>query len=215
MVPSVRIASRHWVRASIAHSGGRRQLKAVSLVTGALLLAACSFEYTDVGASPENLLEHLPETEFTGVTHTIVRNGRVVREIRAKHVRNFRRGGRTELEDVNYTEYDGAGNAVTIGSVVHAVYYTQREDAELAGAIRLRSESEGVRLEAESLRWVNKHRRLIGDRDEMVEIARDDGSRVSGAGLEVDARTKTVRFSRLVSGSLVIESAGATTNDTD
>ena len=52
-----------------------------------------------------------------------------------------------------YSEYDRNGILVTAGNAVRAVYYTEREDAEVAGAIRLRSQSQGVWLDAETLRW--------------------------------------------------------------
>ena len=86
----------------------------------------------------------MPETEFTDVTRTIVRDGRVVAEIRAQQVLNFRRRARTILLDVQYTEYDAAGNAVTTGSAERATWYTERKDAELAGSIRVRSDSQEV-----------------------------------------------------------------------
>ena len=200
------IVTRCCTRAGRLHGSRWRKRSAVALVSGTVLLTACSFEYSDVGASPEELLEHIPDTEFTGVTHTVVRDGRVVAEIRARQVRNFGRHGRTELEEVSYTEYDAAGNRVTTGSADEAVYYTERKDAELAGAIRLRSESQGARLEAEVLRWEDGRRRLISDSLEMAESWRDDGTWISGAGLEVDVRSKTIRFSALVSGRLIIES---------
>ena len=185
-------------------SGGRRRA-AGTLFAAAALLGSCSFEYSGAGASPAHLLEHLPETELTDVTHTIVRNGRVAAEIRAAQVRNFPRGGRTELDQVHYSEYDDNGILVTAGSAERAVYYTGREDAEVAGAIRLRSQSQGIWLEAETLRWEDARHRLTSDPAATVAIARDDGSRVTGAGLEVDVRRKTIRFSGPVSGTLVTE----------
>ena len=200
------IVSRCSTPAENAHDSAWRERAAVALVAATVLLTACSFEYTDAGASPEALLEDIPDTELTGVTHTVVRNGRVVAEIRAQQVLNFHRQGRTVLNEVSYAELDGAGNRVTTGSAERAVYYTDREDAELAGAIRLRSESQGVRLEAEVLRWEDARRRLISGPEEMAEIWRDDGTWISGAGLEVDVRSKTIRFSALASGTLVIES---------
>lgn len=71
--------------------------------------------------SPDELLERVPETEFTDVTRTIVRDGRVVAKIQAQRVLNFRRA-RTILLDMQYTEYDAAGNAVTTGSSERATY---------------------------------------------------------------------------------------------
>ena len=191
----------------LARGSGRRKRAAIILFTATVLVAACSFEYADAGASPEELLEHIPETELTDVTHTIVRDGRVVAEIRAKHVWNFRRRARTVLQDVRYAEYDAAGNAVTTGSAERAVYYTEREDAALAGTVRLRSESQGVSLKAEVLRWEDERRRLVTSPRDTVEFSRDDGSQVRGAGLEVDVRTKTIRFSGPVSGTLVTDTA--------
>ena len=171
----------------------------------AALLTACSFEYDDGGASPTQLLEYIPETELTEVTHTIVRNGRVAAEFRAQQVRNFPRAGRTELEEVNYSEYDRNGTLATAGNAERAVYYTAREDAEVAGAIRLRSQSQGVWLEAETLRWEDASHRLSSGPEETVALTRDDGSQVTGTGLEVDVRRKTIRFSGRVSGTLVAE----------
>ena len=169
----------------------------------AALLSACSFEYSGGGAAPTQLLAELPETELTEVTHTIVRNGRVAAEFRARQVRNFRRAGRTELDQVHYAEYDRNGILVTAGNAERAVYYTERQDAEVAGAVRLRSQSQGVWLEAETLRWEDASHRLFSDPAETVALARDDGSQVTGVGLEVDVRRKTVRFSGPVSGTLV------------
>ena len=65
---------------------------------------------------------------------------------------NFRRRARTILLDVQYTEYDAAGNAVTTGSAERATYFNERKDAELAGSMRPRSDSHEASLEADTLR---------------------------------------------------------------
>ena len=184
-------------------AGGGRSRAAVTLF--AALLTACSFEYSDADASPTQLLEYIPETELTEVTHTIVRNGRVAAEFRARQVRNFPRAGRTELDEVIYSEYDRNGILATAGNADRAVYYTARKDAEVAGAIRLRSQSQGVWLEAETLRWEDASRRLLSGPEDPVALTRDDGSQVTGTGLQVDVRRKTIRFSGRVSGTLVAE----------
>ena len=157
-------------------------------------------------AAPEELLDYIPQTEFGDVTHTVVRNGRVVAQISAQHLQNFPRHGRTILIEVEYVEYDASGNAVTTGSAGRAVYYSAREDAELAGSIRLRSESQQMRLEAGSLNWEGKRLRLNSAAGQTVAIARDHGSQVTGAGMEVDVRRRTIRFAGPVSGTPVIES---------
>ena len=173
------------------------------LIAATAFAAACSFDYAAGGATPDELLDEVPETELSEVTHTVVRNGRVVAEIHARQVQNFPRRGVTELRDVRYTEYDRAGEPVTTGSADFARYHTASEDAEVAGAVRLRSESQGVLLHAAALRWDDERRRLSSDAEQVVEVSRDDGSEVRGHGLEVDVRSKTIRFAAPVTGTLV------------
>ena len=178
-----------------------------ALVGAAVVVTACSFDYTDAGVSAEQLRENVPETDLTGVTHTVVRNGRVAAEISAQRVQNFRQRGLTVLQEVRYTEYDGAGNPVTSGSAELAYYYPDSRSAEVSGAVQLRSDSQEVWIRAELLRWEEQRRRLSAPRDGMVEISRDDGSQVRGDGLEVDVRSKTIRFSGPVAGTLITEDA--------
>ena len=104
---------------------------------------------------------------------------------------------------MDYSEYDRNGILVTAGNAARAVYYTQREDAEVAGAISLRSQSQGVWLDAETLRWEDASHRLFSGPEETVALTRDDGSQVTGVGLQVDVRRKTIRFSGRGSGTLV------------
>ena len=175
----------------------------------ALLLAAvlggCSFDYGS-GLGPEQLAEEVPETILTGVAHTVVRDGRVVAEIRAEQVENFPRDGRAVLRGVRYTEFDGAGAVAASGRADRAVYYTDSEDAEVAGAVELRSASQEASLQAEVLHWDEDLRLLSTDPDQVVTVSRDDGAHVQGAGLEVEMRRKQIRFSGPVSGLLVAES---------
>ena len=55
-------------------------------------MSACTpaaiFDYAAAGASLDELLARIPETELTDVTRTIVREGRVVARISTRHVGN-------------------------------------------------------------------------------------------------------------------------------
>ena len=178
------------------------------MLAGTLLAAGCSFGYTEAGPSPDELLERVPETEFTDShPHHRARRPRGGRDPGTAGA-ELRRRPRTILLDVQCTEYDAAGNAVTTGSAERATYFTERKDAELAGSIRLRSDSQEVSLEAQTLRWEDGRRRLVTG-PEAVEILRDDDSQVTGTGLEVDVRRKTIRFTGPVSGTLVTQTDGS------
>lgn len=175
-------------------------------VAAAALLTGCSFDYgADPG--PEQLADEVPETVLTGVTHTVVRDGRVVAEVRAQRVENFPGGGRAELHDVRYVEYDGSGAVAAAGRADRAVYYKDSEDAEVAGAVELRSVSQRASLTAEQLYWDHAGRLLSTGAEQVVAVIRDDGSSVRGAGFEAELRGKTIHFSGPVSGRLVAETA--------
>lgn len=170
------------------------------------LLAACSFDYGG-DAGPERLADEIPETVLTGVTHTVVRDGRLVAQIMARQVENFPGGGRAVLSDVRYVEYDDDGAVAATGRADRAVYYTESEDAEVAGAVELRSVSQQASLTAEELYWDHDGRLLSTGPEQRVAVIRDDGSRVQGAGFEAELRAKTINFSGPVSGRLVAETA--------
>ena len=170
------------------------------------LLGGCSFDY-GAGTGPEQLAAEVPETILTAATHTVVRGGRVVAEIRAQRVENFPAGGRAVLHDVRYVEYDDGGAVAATGRADRAVYYVESEDAEVAGAVELRSVSQQASLTAEELHWNRAGRLLSTGAEQIVAVIRDDGSRVRGAGFEAELRVKTIHFSGPVSGRLVAETA--------
>ena len=187
-----------------ARRGGR--IPALLAAALAALLGACTFDYGgDPG--PDQLADEVPETVLTGATHTVVRNGRVAAQIQSRQVENFPGSGRAVLHDVRYVEYDGSGEPAATGRADRAVYYTESEDAEVAGAVELRSASQQASLTAEELHWDHSGRLLSTGPEQVVAVIRDDGSRVQGAGFEAELRTKSVQFSGPVSGRLVAETA--------
>ena len=192
-------------RGGVGTLGGRQRTIAAAMVAVAVL-TACSFDYSDAGVSAEQLRDNVPETDLTDVTHIIVRDGRVVAEVTATRVQNYRNRGLTIFDNVRYTEYDRTGTPVTTGSAKRAVYFPKSRDAEVAGAVQLRSESQEVWVHADLLYWQDEQGRLSAPPEHLVEILRDDGSEVRGGGLDVDTRRKIIRFTAPVSGTLVTDS---------
>ena len=74
----------------------------------------------------------------------------------------------------------------------------------MAGAIRLRSESQGVSLEAKSLRWEGL--RATGwSRKRPWPSRATTAPKVRAGGVDVDMRRKRIRFTAPVSGTLVTD----------
>ena len=208
-------AAAHGVSGGAANRAERQYGYPSRLCRGALALlglalgtalGGCTFDYGD-GAGPEQLADEIPETILTAVTHTVVRDGRVVAEIRAQRVENFPATGRAVLSDVRYAEFDGDGAVAASGKADRAVYYMESENAEVAGAVELRSVAQKASLTAEELHWDRAGRLLSTGPEQIVAIIRDDGSRVRGAGFEAELRRKTIHFSGPVNGRLVAETA--------
>ena len=203
---AVRNQRRGGGRESVPAAVPARRVPALLAAALAALLGACTFDYGG-DSGPEQLADEVPETVLTEASHTVVRNGRVAAEIRARRIENFPGGGRAVLSDVRYVEYDGSGSVAATGRADRAVYYTESENAEVAGAVQLRSVSQEASLTAEELHWDHAGRLLSTGPEQVVAVIRDDGSRVQGAGFEAELRAKTIHFSGPVSGRLVAGTA--------
>jgi len=171
---------------------------AVSLASAALV--SCSIDYGQAtGGASEAAL---PTARFADYAHTVVVRGAKSFELRAATAEVY--GGddeRTVLSDVAFSEYDpDTGELLSSGRAARAVFFPKTEDAEFSGAVRLESKRQDAILEGESLRWDGQAKRLEGGLDRVVKVSRSDGSWVSGAGFEADARRRSFVFRESVSG---------------
>jgi len=106
-----------------------------------------------------------------------------------------------ELLDIILAEFrKDTGQLVSSGTAESALFWSETEDAELSGSVRLESKRQDAILEGEFLRWDGKAKRLEGRLDRTVTVSRSDGSRVSGAGFEADARKRSFLFRESVQG---------------
>jgi hypothetical protein len=112
-------------------------------------------------------------------------------------------GGKPLLSGVSFSEFDpDTGELLSQGRADEAVYHTDTKDAEFSGSVRLESRKQDAILEGEYLRWIDKDKRLEGRLDRTVTIGRADGSKVSGAGFEADARRRSFAFRESVEGRI-------------
>ena len=173
-------------------------------LTAAFLVSACSFDYGQ--ALAEDLADRTPNAVFTGFSHTVVQDNKSVLRIEAERAEIFDRKNLVRLSGVSFTEFRD-GRILAYGSADGAVLRTDTEDAEFSGAVRLRSEEEGVSIRTDSLVWNASDRVLTGPEDRRTEIERDDGSFLRGSGFRADARRKGISFGGAVEGLLVREGA--------
>lgn len=163
--------------------------------------AACSLDYGT--ALAEELGEGTPDAVVIGFEHTVVENGIPKFRISADRGESYRDQDKMRLKGVKFTEYspDGDGSIVSEGSADSATLYTDTESAEMSGDVRLRSVKDGITVSSSYLKWDGDARTLESRSEAMTTLADDDGSRLSGSGLKVDAATRSFAFERRVDGS--------------
>lgn len=172
----------------------------------ALGLSACSLASEAPPASPE---EELPTARFTNYSHTVVDKGETRLVLKAASAAVYEASKRTELVDVRFSEYDTAtGELSSSGRADKAVYHNDTKDAEFLGSVRLESKSQDAVLEGEYLRWSDKDKRLQGKLESTVKISRGDGSSVTGAGFEANARSRSFAFRDSVEGRIAESEEG-------
>ena len=166
----------------------------------AALTASCSL----AGYAPQALSEEeAPTAAFTDYSHTVVVRGKKNFELKASRAELYETSKRTVLTDVSFAEYDpDTGELLSLGRADSAIYHTDTKDAEFSGSVRLESKKQDAILEGEYLRWIDKDKRLEGRLDRTVTISRADGSTVSGAGFEADARRRAFSFRESVEGRI-------------
>jgi LPS export ABC transporter protein LptC len=178
----------------------RSALVALALSAGAaLVLSACSL--AGYAAQSDSGEEELPSALFSDYSHTVVERGKKRLELKASRAELYETSKRTVLMDVVFSEYDpDTGEIVSLGRADRAIYHTDTKDAEFSGGVRLESKSQDALLEGEYLRWIDADKRLEGRLDRTVTIGRADGSSVSGAGFEAQARSRSFSFRGSVEG---------------
>lgn len=186
-------------------SGLAALARAAAIAAAAACAASCSLGMTE----SEKELPEAPYAVFVGYSHTVVVRGARNFVLKADKAELYDKSKKAVLSGVSFAEYDpDTGELLSQGTAEDAVYHTDTKDAEFSGSVRLESKRQDAILEGEKLSWSDKDKRLIGGLDRTVTIGREDGSRVSGAGFEADARDRSFSFRGGVSG-LVAEKEAA------
>ena len=174
----------------------------VAAALAAALLFSCSLDYEGAKLE-EGLPTRLPDTVATGLVHRVVKNSRMVLEVKADRAETWDAQHRTVLDGAAFVEYDQAGAMAVEGSAGRVVFHTDTEDAEISGRVRVHSAVEEAGIETEALAWKSKPRLLTAPAHDRVIITSDDGSRLEGTGFVGDFRRREFVFTGPVQGTYV------------
>ena len=164
-----------------------------------LCLGGCSLDYEEAGVA-EDIAEETPETVFIDFTHSIVDGGRLWVVLEAERAESYPKKKEIILDKVRFREYDEQGEMVIEGLAGRAVFFTDSENARLAGSIFIYSAPDQAGLYAESLTWTREGKLLESGGKAPVLLRKDDGSFMEGKDFRADLRRKEFSFSQGVTG---------------
>jgi LPS export ABC transporter protein LptC len=167
-----------------------------------VLLAGCSIDYQ--GASTEEQTPSgIPDTVAVGLLHRVHKDGRLTLELEAARAESWNAKNQTILTDAHFVEFDEKGGKATEGEARTVIYHSDTENAEISGAVHVRSAAEEGDVRAERLSWENKTRRLTAPPADRVTIRKEDGSSLTGTGFTGDFMRRKLSFAGPVQGTYV------------
>ena len=174
------------------------------LAAVSVALAGCSMDYRATELA-EKAGEGVPDTVAVGIVHKIFKNGHLSMVLSASRAETFNTQKKTIISDARFEELDNKGKNVTEGRADQIVFHSDTENAEISGAVSVHSASDKATVQADSLSWENKGKRLTAAPGETVMIKKDNGSFLRGTGFVGDFRTREVTFSGPIEGTYVWE----------
>ncbi len=169
------------------------------LIPAIVLTVSCSIDYGDTGKE-EEIGDNIPDTIISNFSYTSVDNGNIVFRISSLRAQNFSIKKETTLSGVVFREYNRKGEIITEGESEKGVIYTESDDAELTGSIRIYSAPNETEIIADYLFWNDSEKTLSGAGDGFVKMIRDSGTEISGRGFEGDIKTRLFTFEKDVNG---------------
>ena len=169
-----------------------------------LFLFGCSLDYSEAFLT-DDLDEEIPDSILFEFSHTAVRKGTPAFRLQADYAAIFDKKKETHLTGVLFQEFDRHGNVITEGKADSAIFFTETENAELVGDLKVHSLSEEVIVSTGYLYWNDQDRTLTGAEDQTVVVIKDDGSELVGEGFFAEIATKSVTFYGSVSGKYITD----------
>lgn len=151
------------------------------------------------------MANEVPNSVLGGVTHTVVRDGKITAILSIDRVENYDTRATALLSGIYFRKFDRDGKMVTEAWADTSVYRSDSGNAHAEGSVIVSSQLEDVEIMAEGLRWHDKERRLIGNDGTEVILTRSDGSIVIGVDFEADIARRVIRFLGPVSGRWMVD----------
>ena len=174
------------------------------LFPAVLLLAACTFDYSDLVeetvARPDIVMEDIEYVRVRGGDHLV--------RFRAERAERWEDRQTMELWDFYFEQLESTPEGVEADAEGWAASASVRLDTgnvSLRGGVTINIESEDIIITTDQLEWRDNERLLFGGAQDEVLIERSDGTSFTGIGFHVNIRDRTWAFTGQVGGTFVEE----------
>ena len=167
------------------------------------LMTSCSLEY---GVEDSEAVDaSVPNSIVVGYRHTVVESDGSRVTIEAQRAEYYRNTEEQHLTEISFEAFDSDGELLVSGSAARALIELDTNNADLSGGVEMDSRSQGAQVSSETLYWDEESRILSSDRETVVTIVRDNGTRIEGRGFVTDLSLNVMRFEGGASGVIYRE----------
>jgi LPS export ABC transporter protein LptC len=168
----------------------------------ALLLSACSFDYSGTGGAEKGL----PDIVMDNVEYVRVRSLDPQARLQAERVERYEERGIMELRNFSFEQFGNHGEDVNAyGRAGSASFEIDSGDIHMADGVRVDVESEDIAIETARLEWKDKDRALSAGAGDEVHVYQENGTAFTGIGFQANARSRTWLFTDTVSGTYIYD----------
>jgi len=170
------------------------------LISGIVLLASCSFDYSDQTGSNKDQ----PDIVMENVDYVRVRATDPQARLQAERVERYEERRVMELRNFFFEQFGNHGEDVNAsGRAGSASFEIDSGDIYMDNGVRIEVDSENLAIETMRLEWKDENRILTGGEQEEVNIYQENGTAFTGIGFHADARWRTWEFAGNVGGTYI------------
>jgi len=172
------------------------------LISGIILLASCSFDYSDQTGSNKDQ----PDIVMENVDYVRIRSADPQARLQAERVERYEERRVMELRNFFFEQFGNHGEEVNAyGRAGSASFEIDSGDIHMDNGVRIDVDSEDLAIETVRLEWKDKDRILTGGDREEVNIYQENGTAFTGIGFHADARWRTWEFTGDVGGTYIYD----------
>ena len=165
------------------------------------LTAGCSIKY---GETPV-VEDKVPEFVFNDASMVRYENNKLMVEVEAESLEQYRNTSETYGKNVKFTAYnEDDGKVDTKGSCDYLFADADRELYQLFDNIQLVNYGEEMKVSANVLKWDGKTEQLTGSRGDSVIVEKED-TKIKGTGFSASGVSKSFSFRGNVNGNIETE----------